>query len=227
MDFDTASGALLPLPVALGAGWVARVAIPDRDEPPERWGSWSELTPREKAHARAAKPRRGAEFTAGRVALRRALAAAGGPSDHSCLPGAQGRPELPSGFTGSITHKIGWAYAVAARAAAGTLGIDCEDGEGRDRSAIASRVLRPSELARWEAAGRSWPALLEVFSVKEAIYKAIHPWVPRWIDFDEAEVHPGGRIEMHFAEGPFTFVSAVERDGPRVLSFVRVRPAAP
>lgn len=223
MDFERADG-VLPLPSALGAGWVARVAIPDRAAAPASWADWSALTPREQAHARAARPRRGAEFTAGRVALRRALAAAGGPTDHPCLPGEQGRPVLPGDFTGSITHKIGFAYAVAGLASDGTLGIDCEDAAGRDRSSIASRVLRPSELARWEAAGRSWPALLEVFSLKEAIYKAIHPWVPRWIDFDEAELHADGRIEMHVAEGSFDFVSAVERDGPRLLSFVRVRP---
>ncbi len=192
--------------------------------------AWTELVPREQAHAAAASPRRAAEFVAGRAALRRALAAAGADPaalGRPCLPGVEGRPALPPGWTGSITHKAGWAFAVAGRADAGTLGVDSEVLGGRDRSSIAPRVLRPDELERWQARGSAWPELLRAFSVKEAIYKALHPWVPRYIGFHEAEIAADGGIRMHLTggEGTFLFASAVETEGDRLLAFVRARPA--
>ena len=188
---------------------------------------WSRLTPREQAHAAAGSPRRGHEFASGRAALRRALEAADAPEDvrsQSLLPGVQGRPELPPGWTGSITHKDGWAYAVAGPAGDGTLGIDSEV-TGRERLAIAPRILRPDELARWTARGSAWSELLEVFSVKEAIYKAMHPHVPRWIGFHEAEIRAGGRIVMHLEneDRSFALTSSLERDGDRIVTIVRAQ----
>jgi 4'-phosphopantetheinyl transferase EntD len=185
---------------------------------------WKELVSIERAHAQAASPRRAREFVAGRAALRRALRAAGA-DDHPSLPGEQGRPQVPDGWTGSITHKDGWAFAAAGRRDHGTLGIDSEV-MGRERLAIAPRILRPEELARWRAAGAVWSELLQTFTVKEAIYKALHPRVPRWIGFLEAEITADGSIRMHLekGEGPFVLASAVERDGDRLLAFVRVHP---
>jgi 4'-phosphopantetheinyl transferase EntD len=133
---------------------------------------------------------------------------------------------MPSGWTGSITHKAGWAFAAAAPSHVGTIGLDSEIIGTRERLSIAARVLRPAELTRWRAAGADWPSLLRSFSVKEAIYKALHPWVPRYIGFHEAEVAADGSISMHLdgGEGDFVFASVVETDADRLLSFVRVRP---
>ena len=117
--------------------------------------------------------------------------------------------------------------AVAARASEGwTLGIDCEVVGDRERSAIARKVLRPGELQRWQADGAQWPALLEVFSTKEAVYKALHPHVSRYIGFEEAEVLADGQIRMHLAsdEGPFTLCSHLNWQGERLLVVVEARP---
>ena len=146
----------------------------------------------------------------------------------SLLPGESGRPRLPDGFTGSITHKDGLVLAVGGRIERGrTLGIDSEVVGPRPRVGIASKILRPAELERWTAGGESWPDLLEFFSVKEAIYKAAHPHVPRYIRFDEAEIAPDGRITMHFAQGEGPMVLEGRRwwEGERLISVVSCRAA--
>jgi 4'-phosphopantetheinyl transferase EntD len=108
-----------------------------------------------------------------------------------------------------------------------TLGIDCEVVGSRDRSGIAGKILLPSEAQRWEQSGAAWPKLLELFSVKEAIYKALYPHVPRYIGFEEAEIHADGSIEMHLrgGEGPFLVRSSLRWEGERLLAFVEAGPA--
>ena len=102
----------------------------------------------EQAWALGRSERRKREVVAGRAALRSALRAVGWSGDKALLASPQGRPEVPAGFTGSITHKDGEALAVGAVSADGrTLGIDSVV-VGRDRSAIASRVLRAAERER-------------------------------------------------------------------------------
>ena len=188
---------------------------------------WNELLPEERSWARDRKPIRHREFVAGRVALRAALRAAGWSEDRPLLPLASGGPDLPGGYTGSITHKDGLALALAAPQQSGrTLGLDSEMVSPRDRSGIASRVLCPSEHRRWEAAGASWPALLETFSVKEAIYKALYPHVPRYIGFEEAELAEDGAIGLHLRDGEGTFHmrSVVRWEGDRLIVIVEAEP---
>jgi 4'-phosphopantetheinyl transferase EntD len=210
--------------------FLGRAPIAELDS--ERVPGWSRLHEAERAWAEERSARRLREFVAGRCALREALRAAGWGADAPLLPGEQGRPEIPSGFTGSITHKDGLALAVAARRDGegdATLGLDSEVLGSRDRSSIAARVLREQELLRWQAGGARWGALLERFSMKESIYKALHPWVARFIGFEEAELLPGGGIALHLAqgEGPFALRGQVLWDGPRVLTVVEARRLLP
>lgn len=106
----------------------------------------------------------------------------------------------------------------------GTLGIDSEVVGTRDRSGIAGKVLRATERQRWEESGAVWTDLLEFFSVKEAIYKALYPHVPRYIGFEEAEIGADGQIRMHLkeGEGPFEIVSSLRWEESRLLAFVEV-----
>ncbi len=185
----------------------------------------------ERAWALQHAPRRSREFVAGRVALRAALARAGWDGVTPLLPSDQGRPGLPAGFTGSVTHKDGQALAIARRLdGSRTLGIDSEVVGLRERSAIARKVLTDQELARWERT-RSWPLLLESFSLKEAIYKALHPHVPRYIAFHEADIAPDGGITMTLAqgEGPYCLVGWCWWEGAvgahrRLVSICEARP---
>ncbi len=204
--------------------WLCRVPIASLSVEPQE----VELHPDERGEASRHKPRRRRELVAGRTALRRALRAAGWGGDAPLLPGEQGRPVLPPGYTGSLTHKDGLVLAVAAPLLEGrTLGVDSEVLGERPRVGIAGRILRPAELARWEAAGAAWPALLEVFSMKEAIYKAAHPHVPRYIRFDEAEIDAAGAITMHLTggEGPLLLAGRRWWEGERLVSVVSCRAA--
>ena len=205
--------------------WLCRVPIARLDQ--VDLPGVDTLSAAERRFVEAAKPRRAREVAAGRAALRAALRAAGWGGAGDLLPGEHGRPRLPDGFTGSITHKDGVALALAAPLRAGrTVGLDSEV-VGRDRSDIARRILRPAEQDRWLATGGAWPQLLEVFSVKEAIYKALHPHVPRYIGFEEAEVHEDGTVQMHLVhgEGPFTLEATAWWESQRLISVVQARPA--
>ncbi len=204
---------------------LAEVSI-DRPEAP-RESALGELHPAEREFARSKPGRRMVEFVAGRRALRAALHHLGWAGDQPLLIGPQGRPEVPPGFTASVSHKDGLAFAVAASADSGrTLGIDCEVIGDRDRSSIARKILRPAELLRWQTTGSEWPALLEIFSTKEAIYKALHPHVPRYIGFEEAEVDELGAIRLHLSggEGPFHLRRHLSWDGQRLLVLVEAEP---
>jgi len=184
---------------------------------------WAALHASERDYAGTRPGRRRCEFVAGRCALRKALRQLGWDGNEPLLPGPQGRPYIPPGFTGSLTHKAGVALAIASRSPSGaTLGIDCEVIGDRERSGIARKVLLPAELDRWQSEGSTWSALLEAFSTKEAIYKALHPHVPRYIGFEEAEVLANGEIQMHLVggEGPFRMTRHLHWSGERLVVVV-------
>jgi 4'-phosphopantetheinyl transferase EntD len=189
--------------------------------------SMAEVHASEVEFANSRPGRRRVEFLAGRRVLRAALREVGWQGSEALLTGSQGRPQLPQGFTASLTHKDGLAFAVAARAdSRRTLGIDCEVVGARERSSIARKVLRPSELLRWQSMGKKWPDLLELFSTKEAIYKALHPHVPRYIGFEEAEIDEEGRIHLYLSgkEGPFRLSRHLMWNEDRLVVVVEAEP---
>jgi 4'-phosphopantetheinyl transferase EntD len=84
------------------------------------------LFPLEEAVMHTAGPRRRAEFAAGRLCARAALARLGVPAA-PILPGPAGQPRWPAGVTGSITHCAGYrACAVARTTDVAAIGIDAE-----------------------------------------------------------------------------------------------------
>ena len=187
---------------------------------------WQSLCEEERSYALTRKPLRHREFVAGRAALRSALWAAGWEGKAPLLPRPSGAPDLPKGFTASVTHKDGVALALARPLLDGaTLGLDSEVLGTRERTGIAGKVLRSTERQRWEAAGSTWDGLLELFCVKEAIYKALYPHVPRYIGFEEAEIQGDGKIRLHLKgqEGPFELASWLRWEGDRLLAFVEAR----
>jgi len=210
-------------------GVVAAVHIPDSPDPvPEE--VLYHLRQPEAEFARSLRGYRQVQFVGGRLAMRSACRQIGMRSP-AVLPDEHGAPVLPADFVGSISHKATLAVAMAARADGGTLGVDLED-YGPVRQGIASRVLTPSELARVEAlrAERRWISVLVRFSVKEALYKALHPHVHRYVGFHEAQVEPDleGRaailLDLAQGEGPFAVDARYEWLRGRILTSVRVRP---
>jgi 4'-phosphopantetheinyl transferase EntD len=167
------------------------------------------LHPREREHAVKLTGPRPVQWVAGRLALQHAAKRLRSRR----LPFAARDPGgviAPKGLQASVSHKRDLAVGLVGQASAGCVGVDLET-KLPERLHLASRILRPEELERLEAipAPLRWPTLLLHFSIKESIYKAIHPHVERYVGFHEAEllVGPNGsaQVTMHLegGEGPF------------------------
>jgi 4'-phosphopantetheinyl transferase EntD len=144
----------------------------------------------ERAHAGSLAPIRRRDWTAGRAALRAALDAAGLACDAPVLADDRGAPVLPAGVQGSVSHKQGIAVALAAPSGPARIGVDVER-HAPTRLDVSSRILTPAELATLSTDPllRGQQVALR-FSIKEAIYKAIDPFVRRYVGFREVAVWP-------------------------------------
>ena len=140
-----------------------------------------------------AVPKRRHEYAAGRACARAALGALGlppGPVRRD--DGDRGAPVWPEGVVGSITHCEGYRAAAVARTAdILALGIDAEpDGPLPDgvleviHSTDTERAALKTLTA--DAPDVHWDRLL--FSAKETVYKAWHPYHHRMLGFEEAEL---------------------------------------
>jgi len=215
---------------ALPHGVLTAITIPDSPDPvPD--SVLSQLFPAEAEHARTLRGYRQGQFVGGRMAVRRAceqLGVRAGP----VLSDPRGAPILPRGFTGSVSHKRTLAVGMVAHRRDGTLGVDLED-YGPPRPSIASQVLRPSEVEAIASLpeARRWIALLIRFSIKESIYKALDPFVQRYVAFEEAEVTPDlqglAEVQLHLdgQEGPFAVDARYTWMEGRLLTSVRIQPA--
>ena len=169
------------------------------------------------------------QFVGGRLALRRACEQLGVRPDR-ILPNERGAPIVPRGLVGSISHKRDIAIGMVASSGEGTLGVDIED-YGPPRPSIEASILRPAEreaIADLDEE-RKWIAILTRFSIKESIYKALDPYVHRYVAFEEAEVTPDlhgwAAVDLHLAngEGPFEVEARYEWLHGRLLTSVRIR----
>ena len=193
----------------------------------------STLGDEEKAYAATLGERRRRTWIGGRLALREALAREG-IAHGSILSTPRGAPLLPEGVTGSVSHKDDLAVALVARARTGgddaRIGVDVEVDAPRKHD-VSSYVLTEdevAELASLDAADKQRAVLLR-FSAKESIYKAIDPFVQRYVSFKEAHVTPAddgsARVVMSLRpeEGAFDVeVRWLRRDG-LILTTARAR----
>jgi phosphopantetheine--protein transferase-like protein len=207
----------------------SRAAVPD--VPEAHWDEWlaqavrdGVLHVREAELARELPAARRATFVGGRHALRRAMQQlavqqaplrqlAVPPHDEPVLRTPRGAPAVPAAFTGSITHKQTLAMAALAPRE-GTLqyvGIDLERRPAdtdRERPSIAARILTPREFDKVAALGERSRAGRELtvvhFALKEAVYKAIDPFVERYVRFTEVELDitapDAVRVQLHLPE---------------------------
>jgi len=147
-------------------------------------------------------------FVLGRLALRNALEQSL-PQSYSTglslddayvlLKDEYGRPCMPIGFLGSISHKDKTAAGLVCSGAtynkegspSSAIGVDleyCNNKKGK----IARRILTANEissLGKLTCLDRDEEVLLR-FSLKEALYKAMHPLICQYVGFQEAEVQP-------------------------------------
>jgi 4'-phosphopantetheinyl transferase EntD len=199
---------------------------------PERLPTVPEIPEREIALALREGRRPG--FVAGRVALRAALEDLGVAAGALTI-GDRGAPVLPAAAVGSISHKRTLAVGLAARADGQQIGVDVEN-DAPLRIDVSGRVLTDEE--SHELAGRSADdrrrGLLQRLSMKESIYKALDPFVRRYVSFKEATViedREGGWIAdlaLAKGEGPFSVeVSCrlIWADDPFFLTTAAIRRA--
>ncbi len=205
-------------------GLLAAVHLPGGLEPADD-AVLARLAPEEAAHAAGLKGRRRIEWVGGRLALR-AAAEAAGITLPAVLPGPRGEPLLPPGVQASVSHKRTVALALVSTGAA-TVGLDVEEREPA-RPSIVRRILRDEEIAAVEALPEAarWDATVARFAVKEAIYKAVHPHVRRYVAFAEASVTldpPRAALHLEKGEGPFALEVEVQERGPLIVAAVRIR----
>ncbi len=135
-----------------------------------------------------ASGKRMSDFRIGRQAARRALARAG--ISATAIPrGDSGEPIWPDGVIGSISHSAGSAIAVVAGSStAAGIGVDLE--YRRAVNEIEELVAFDRELD-WLASAPSdlrGDRLLELFAVKESLYKAIFPTERKFFGFEDVRL---------------------------------------
>lgn len=208
-------------------------ATPDRD-------ANDDLHQLERAAAAAMPLARQASYIAGRRALRAAVHHVAPHASHEpMLHTSRGAPHLPIGVTGSLSHKPHRAIAVAATMTDGYLGVDLEErptARELDRPSIARRILTDRELADVQSldALSHREATLVRFAIKEAVYKAIDPYVGRYVRFTEVEldVHDDQRATVRLLL-PEPVIARVQMrahwrfDGEYIVAIAQSRLTAP
>lgn len=137
-----------------------------------------------------AVPKRQAEYLAGRLCARAALAALGMPAAQVGTA-ALSAPAWPAGTTGSISHTGTLAAAVALpHADCRGIGIDLETVPDTDGlAALRAVALNDTERGLLAGAGGPGEDVLAtlVFSAKESFFKAAAATVGRYFDFTAIE----------------------------------------
>ncbi|CAJ1911476.1 unnamed protein product [Cylindrotheca closterium] len=153
--------------------------------------------PDELVHGMTLPLARQESFWLGRLSMRLALDGSSYKDHAPILRDTHGRPQLPLGTFGSISHKGGYGAALVSRdqTLAG-VGVDLEYTSRAGKKNIGKRVLTDDEmmdLGKLPGISAEEEVLLR-FSLKEAIYKAAHPLLCQYVGFKEAEVtpHPDG-----------------------------------
>ncbi len=147
------------------------------------------LHPDERAVADQLGPVRRRDWIAGRAALRALFTAAGAPPDAPLTADDRGAPVVPAGWVASISHKRGVAAAILAPEQGWTLGVDVELA-APPRHDLGRRILTDGEqlvVSALPPTERGHRVTL-AFAIKEAVYKAIDPFVRRYVGFREVEL---------------------------------------
>ena len=133
-------------------------------------------------------PKRRYEFAAGRRAARAAMVSLGLPP--AAIPqGSDRAPVWPAGITGSIAHCDQVCIAVVSQNHR-SIGIDIEPATPLADDLIPL-ICTGAEQAWLSETARGHLAK-QIFSAKEAVYKAQYPLTGRIIGFDDLNLSPAG-----------------------------------
>ncbi|BDX04742.1 4'-phosphopantetheinyl transferase family protein [Planctobacterium marinum] len=139
-------------------------------------------------HLASAAPKRQAEFIAGRLASGKALEALG--LRNQIVPSNADRsPQWPENVVGAISHKVNLATAAVSRQF-DMLGLDLETTfTDATIQRISRKIINENEQRVLLASPLPYSfAFTQVFSAKETLYKAIYPFVRKYLGFDTSEV---------------------------------------
>ena len=187
-------------------GIIVALSLPT-DQNPIPQQAWRQLRKEEYEYAQNLPQRRQISWVGGRIAAHTAsniLNLDSGPilSDSFGAPIAS-NPNIIC----SIAHKEDIAVALVAQSRFGTIGIDVEHFVPA-RPQIASKILRKEEAEYISQLPQrqQWLATLLHFSLKEALYKAIHPKQKRYVSFFEVSISPfqngNADIQLHLEKEP-------------------------
>lgn len=124
----------------------------------------------------------------GRKLAKMALRQLGFDKQPEILRGIRGEPIFPDGFIGSISHSAGWVIALASRNDEYlSIGVDIEPSDRVFRHDISHRIASDEELEDFSDFNEHTPLIIS--SLKEAVYKAIHPYVRRRVGFGEVSLN--------------------------------------
>lgn len=162
-------------------------------------------------------PKRLEEFRHGRHCARQALRLLGAP-DQPVTIGSRREPVWPIGVVGGITHSAGAAgAAVAWNSRWAGVGLDLEP-DHPVSPRILRRICRPEELARLPAdQDEALRVARQIFSMKEAAYKALWPRLQSFLGFQEFE------IEFDAQNAGFSLVAHEGACPPEIARRVRGR----
>ena len=205
------------LALAHGACVVVELGDPD--------AALAALPAAEQQRAAELEPIRRREFVAGRTALHLAVGA-----ETPIASDDRGAPILPPGWVGSISHKGSHegshagtlAAALVAPAGTGHIGVDLELA-APPRADIARKILTPREAAALPDRGR---AVTLRFAIKEAIYKAVDPYVRRYVGFTEVELDLTGDAVLVTTELPYAIEATWREHAGHWLATARAVPRA-
>lgn len=136
--------------------------------------------------------KRQAEYLAGRLCAREALQALTG---HALVPSRHEdrSPQWPPGITGAITHSHGIAAALVAPSTVyAGIGLDIEQHITDDKAQrLAEHILTAEEMRSWQDAWQDQPGpwLTRIFSLKEALFKALYPITGTRFYFQDAKLN--------------------------------------
>lgn len=181
MSFRSALEAWLPADVCFG------LSAPSRLYP---------LIGSEAKAVETAIKKRQTEFSAGRAAAREALQVLG--EDACEIPvGARRAPLWPRGICGSITHSRSLCIAVVARQSRFvSVGLDAEPYVPL-KSELRRAILHESEME--VSAERA----IELFGMKEALFKTLFPITQEWMGFHAAKSVGESQLELTKTFGEF------------------------
>ncbi|MEA3223138.1 MAG: 4'-phosphopantetheinyl transferase superfamily protein [Thermodesulfobacteriota bacterium] len=146
--------------------------------------------------------KRKTEFILGRAACNSALRDVGLTPPPPVLKGRSGEPIWPEGYVGTITHTGDIAMcAVCHKTRADGIGMDIEKIEGDISPDVYNIVCIGREL-EWvlENQSQSITRFKQIFSAKEAAFKAFSPHAPEFVDFKDAILRWDDEEDHFFGE---------------------------